>query len=252
MAPPPRIVLCVPGPWSSIHELTDRLGSGFQNGAWKDEKGRLLAKLDFRAGRNDRMEGSFEVNALPQNATLPPGDVRAVAAHVSVAYLVSAPLLREDTVRIASEMVRLGRAVLDAGGIAIKCESSGLGHSKAGWARLSEKLATGKDVLWDLHSAFVAYPMRDGDDLYTCGMHLLGYPDAIALVENDGEGAYLLKWFTLYLLDEAAQHPVASGHTFRPAEGAPRYRIQLEDCRLYEPDRFFFNPYGMWRLSPAS
>jgi hypothetical protein len=212
-----------------------------------------MAKLDFRQ-RDDRMERAFRVNAMPMNSTLMPEDVDAVALHKSVAYIVSEPAPRENAVAIARTMLRLGHALLDAGGLAIKCESSGIGHSRSGWSLLTDatEASSDADSLSTLHSLFVAAPIRKDEELYTCGMHLLGYPDAIALVDDDTEGAHLLSSFLLYLLQESVAHPIAEGHTFRPSEGSTRYRLQHEPCRLYEPDRFFFNPYGMWRLSPAS
>jgi hypothetical protein len=253
--PPPRIVLCIPGAWASQADLIDKihLGTVERNGVWKDETGQRIAKLDFR-GRDARMSDAFRVNALPMNSTLTPGDVAAVAQHGSVTYALSESVLPETAIATARQMLRVGRALLDAGGVAIKCESSGIGHSRSGWTRLAEATEASSDAacLTTLYSVFVAAPIRDGDDLYSCGMHLLGYPDAIALVDDDTKGAYLLNSFLVYLLQESRARAIASGHTFRPSEESPRYRIHHEPCRLYEPDRFLFNPYGMWRLSPAS
>jgi hypothetical protein len=137
--------------------------------------------------------------------------VEAVARHRSVAYVVGPPSSRENAVVIARQMLRFGRALLEAGGLAIKCESSGIGHSKNGWRRLTKSMegSSDEDSLPTLYSMFVAAPIGVDGELHTCGMHLLGRPDAVATVDDVSEGAYLLESFLLYLLQESEAHPLA-------------------------------------------
>jgi len=86
-----------------------------------------------------------------------------------------------------------------------------------------------------------------GEQVYSCGMHNLGYPDAIIDAGASENPVELLRVFSYYLFSE--RPAVATGETFRASEHAPRYRLSLEPCELYDSDDIFHNPYGMWRLT---
>src|SRR5262249_49104162 len=92
----------------------------------------------------------------------------------------------QEAPHVSLAFLRLGGQLLKAGAIAMKCESSGIAHSRSRWLELAESLPPSKndDAVQDswpaLFQAYVQLPIDSGDDLYACGMHLLGKPDLIA------------------------------------------------------------------------
>jgi hypothetical protein len=124
-------------------------------------------------------------------------------------------------------MIEVGRALLDAGGLAIKCDSSGIAHSADRWR------APGP-----LFDAFVRLPIiNETEELYSVGMHLLGLPDGIVeLKDFDGDIRAATRVLEEFLRTQA---PV-SGFVATP-----------EPCTGYEPDEFFWNRWGRFRLRRA-
>src|SRR5438034_343517 len=81
-----------------------------------------------------------------------------------------------DGATISHAFLRLGDGLLEAGGIAMKCESSGIAHSRSRWLELATLSETESDFWSALFDAYVQLPIQSEDDFYTCGMHLLGKP----------------------------------------------------------------------------
>jgi hypothetical protein len=115
-----------------------------------------------------------------------------------------------------------------------------------------------------LFDAYVALPIADDRNLYSCGLHLLGMPDLI--ISNDVlnhsfpgtvneqaiEACDLFNAFSLYLLGECPEGSFKSGNTFRCTPTSHRFCLTEEPCTGYEEDDFFFNPYGRWRFDNAT
>jgi hypothetical protein len=161
----------------------------------------------------------------------------------------------------------LGRQLLDAGGIAVKCESSGIAHSASFWTELTGRVETGggsgttptADFWATLYAAYVQLPIQSATDFYSCGMHLLGQPDMIvscALMSEtltDGElpeyrAVDLFVGFGAFLSSECGEKGFISGHCFRLEGESTLYRVTWEPCTGYDEDEFLFNPYGRWRF----
>jgi hypothetical protein len=168
-------------------------------------------------------------------------------------------------------MLSLGAKLLrDAGGVAMKCESSAIAHSRARWLELSgdasAPLETQQDrfnVVDAVIRAFVQLPISAGKDLYSCGAHLLGVPDVIvsnAVCPNPSVAVTLFTKFLLYLLAEcngsgALDYPCLrkfrQGNVFRTSPDSPRFKMMWEPCTGYDEDDFFFNSFGRWRAHLA-
>lgn len=164
-------------------------------------------------------------------------EMHAVAQHRSVIYLIG----HGGTSGAAEAMIRAAAALLAAGGLGVKVESSGLAHSPARWQALVADLG-----LFSAHEALVVYVT--GHDTYSCGMHLLGLPEAIT-EGIDPASADLLRVFTRYLFCEAPD--LRDGQTFAVEEGAPVYTLWQDRGVVYPADSLFTNPYGYWRLKPV-
>ncbi len=87
----------------------------------------------------------------------------------------------------------------------------------------------------------------DKGTYYSCGMHNLGYRDALVKGKlSANQAAAILQSFLLYTLIE--KPTIKDGHTFSESATAPHYRLQSMGCTTYPKGHSFFNPYGMWRL----
>jgi len=255
----PKIVLCVPGPWSTKKELV-RLG-------------RLVSKVDesidleFRDEHDERMTKAFEISHPRAEPSLDKKDFAKIEGHRSVVYLSSDNFGRTRAARVAHHMMHAARALLDAGGIAVKCESSGIALSAKRHRALTKEADEGFAALKGSEAqkararltffdamirAYVFSPLGAEDgSLHTCGMHLLGHPDvSVEGPSSDAVATHeLMRIFSLYLLAECDFDGVADGHTFRTTANEPRYRCKRVPCTGYEEDDLFWNRFGLLRLS---
>lgn len=234
----PKIVLCLVG------------DAGFANRA-----GPILAAAgaehEFR-DRNPRMVAAFQASACAVAPTLDAEELEKIAHHQSVLYLLSKNFTSAQAPETSRAMLGLGARLLEAGGLAMKCESSGIAHGRERWIALAEQAGSqAEGQSWPaLFRAYVQFPIASDTDLYTCGMHLLGKPDLIAAKALDAEDlAGLFQTFALYLLGECPEGRFAPGHTFRADDDSPRFVVRWEPCTEYDEDDFFFNPFGRWRFA---
>jgi hypothetical protein len=196
-------------------------------------------------GRDERMSAAFRASSFAANPPLTATDLAAIEGHEAALYLLSANFGAGAALAEARRMLALGGRLLEAGGSAMKCDSAGIAHGREQWRALAE--AADETALF---RAFVQYPIQDGPDLHSCGLHLLGKPDLISSVLAGGaeEAATLFPAFALYLLLECPPRRFASGHTFQADADSPRYRVRWEPCEGYEEDDYFFNPFGRYRF----
>jgi hypothetical protein len=242
----PKIVLCVPG----------------------DDEFRARCQPILEAERiehefaphNPAMVEAFRASSMTR-PVFTDEDYRRIERHTTVLYVLSKNFTAAGAPEVGHTFLNLGRRLLEAGGIAIKSESSGISHSPGRWSMLADHASGPPENLWAaLLDAYVVLPIASETDFYSCGMHLLGAPDlAIAqdATQTDsttGESTVsaaiqLFRSFALYLLSECPVGRFGSGHTFSTARDTPRYRILWEPCRAYAEDDFFFNPFGYWRFT---
>jgi hypothetical protein len=266
----PRIVLCIPGPWQSREELASRLEERafiLEKEALRTADGAESFTAEFR-GPDPRMKGAFQASACRIRPSLRPIDYREIEAHRGVMYVLSPPYGRGTAARVAARMLEVGRAVIDAGGSAVKCESSGIAHSGDRWREMEQRLlAAGGSVAtrsasveeraraWTpLFDAFVRLPiLGESEDLYSCGMHLLGCPDGIVELrdfpgQNIRAGHQVLEGFLRSLRIDTAPGSVPLNHVFKGAGTEDRFMSALELCTGVLPDDFFWNRWGCFRL----
>jgi hypothetical protein len=213
---------------------------------------------EFRP-RDERMVDAFKASMFRLEQSLDEQVYEQIAGHITVLYFESSNFSAQQAPAAGRNLLQLGRCLLEAGGIAMKCESSGIAHGRQRWIELAGQSESAAP--WAaLFRAYVQFPLSAGDDFHTCGMHLLGKPDLImsedlmqSAFENDESPimavVYLFEVFALYLLGECPDGSFASGHTFRTDAHYPRLRVRWERCTGYDEDDLFFNPFGRWRFA---
>jgi hypothetical protein len=240
----PKIVLCIPGHGDFPSKCEPIL----------DEEG---IEHELKP-RDRRMVHAFEVSSMAR-PSLTEQDYGNLARHEVVLYAMSRNFMAAEGPETSHAFLRLGRRLLEAGGIAIKSECSGIACSCSRWIELADQAEGGGESFWaGLFDAFVVFPIGSKTDVYSCGMHLLGKPDLIvsqALLEPHAgrsvalAAASLFRVFGMYLLAECPDGGFVSGNTFSVDQTSPRYRVIWEPCTGYAEDEFFFNPFGRWRFT---
>ena len=236
-----QIVLCIPGPWESSAELIPAL-IGADSGYLYAGSVMMHIETGFACRalleeHDPAMAGAF---AAAGHHWAGSEAMDRIAGHRGVVYLVARG---EGSEQVSRRLMQAAAALLTAGGLGVKVESTGLAHDPQTWRELSGDASPAA-----LHRAFVVY-VNAAADVYSCGMHNLGLRDAIVARAPGADGAELLRVFTGYLATEAPA--IEAGQTFSPDADGPVYRI-LEDAGVdYGQASLFNNPYGSWRLAPA-
>lgn len=285
---PSKIILCAPFAWTAA-ELRAHLSSDPLRLVSESPSETLLFTpdhvfdADLRDGADARIEKAFRASA-PRAQSFREEDFLTLRAHRSTLYVLSDGIRQDDAAEIAHGMMHLGVSLLDKDALALKCDSAGIAHagerfralvveSDAAMRALAKKDKTKDEAIaaryrfWRaLFETFVRGPIADGEDFYTCGMHLLGRRDAIvarscfdhrvgdAVAEGSdvvaaGRAHALMEAFLLYVLAECGDDAPRAGHTFRRTDDEPRWTIAIEPCARYPEDDFFHNPAGYFRLT---
>lgn len=221
--------LLVPGPWRSAAELVQKVDGARERG------GAPLANgdVELQIVEDDRFGAAF---AFGRRGPLP-AELRTQIDRCRHAAVVEIALrLESDHAAIA----KLGRALRDAGGLAVRMELSG---GASTWESWLARLDSGSVV--DIYDAAVIL-VRDGDTVFSVGMHHFDRPDAEIRMSDPREAIAWLDAFHGYQLVEDPL--LVSGQTFRPEEDArPRVFERWPDARHRSSDGRY-NPFGVYRF----
>ena len=224
----PAVEIWVPGPWADRGAIESAIGaSGRQFTFDLDGPEPDLARwMDIGSGR------AFDDD-----------QIAAIAAHRSIVKLA----VEDRGADLADVLLTSTRAIKAAGGLGVRLEKCGLAHPFARWEQfLSEPGGAG------LYRALVLQvPDDERAWLSSFGMNQFGLPDA-AYDGDDFEGvqaATTVFAFNGYLREERPK--LADGHTFAYDQGAPVVRLAHEVDDRYAVSDPYFNPQGIWVLSPV-
>jgi hypothetical protein len=131
-------------------------------------------------------------------------------------------------------------AVMTAGGAGVFVDNSGIAHGATDWRTLLDSADDG-GVYW----AFIS-TVRGEDELYSIGMHILGFRDAI--IPSTGNDEYDHRALHSFL-----GYTAFSGATIQDGELVgdvvlPTFRAHMQADERMPHDAPMFNPYGRWRL----
>jgi hypothetical protein len=151
--------------------------------------------------------------------------------------------------RMAREMMELATALVRAGGLAVKIESSGAAIGRDEWFRRVDPAHQPAGMYW----AYVALHRRnpgaaDGRGAYSCGMHNFGLRDVVTDLFLDAEALASLMHNFLGLTFQTPPPPMKDGEELSDEESGVVYRVREEPCTTFPPGHMQHNPFGMWRL----
>jgi hypothetical protein len=224
-----KTILCLPGLWedrTAFLAASMKAGLPAAGAFIVDTLAGTHVELEFQP-RDERMKRAFSASEIPDD------ELAAIDEHKSVVYLIGEGGDLDKLRALVSIAVRL----LPQGALGIKVESAGVAAPIATWMELSQQFDP-----FSLIRCFVVVAL--GDEAYSCGMHNLGFPDAI------GSDPEALQRFNLYQLVE--RPTLRDGQTFAVTAESPAFQLHKEPCTMWPSDDPYFNPYGMWRLRPAS
>jgi hypothetical protein len=237
---PVEIVLAVPGNWLNRAEIVTAIA----------KKGRGY-RLTGDILTNPATGESFDLEIAEHDPDLietfiPAGrgllslqDFAALDHHTFTLYLTGAG----GSLETAHQIMDAAAALLWAGGIALRVESSGMVHSAGRWLNCVRYQDSDLAALFD---AFVILNRQD-DLVFSCGMHNFGFRDGVISIKTvREEPLQTLQTFLLYLMQE--NPPLKDGTIFSTQPDLPHYRLKGEKCTGYSPGDLLYNPFGLWRL----
>ncbi|WP_289055940.1 hypothetical protein [Carboxylicivirga marina] len=236
-----KTALCIPGIWENRSDIVSSITK--ENLGDFLFAGTVIMNLKTKQGfeleiheRDENMREAFKcagiVNRLSDNF------LNQIEQHNYVIYLIG----ETGSLKDAKAISEAGEAILKAGGIGIKVESTGKAFSKEHWTSLLMDFQES-----NLYEMFVLDSIHDGNSTtYTCGMHNLGFKDCIVSNIKFQESVHLLTIFGYYQIVDKPD--IKEKQTFSEDINSPVYQIVNEPNQPYKGDELFENPYGMWRL----
>ncbi len=235
----PEIVLCIPGMWANRSELVERIvkqseGYLFAGFILHNMESHEFFELKYET-RDEGMQAAFRA-ASPHWVNTP--EMARISRHASVVYLAGPG----GSVGNVQAIMRAANALLKAGGLGVKVDTTGIAHGPSAWREMCEEFQYGS-----AHRGFVLHVGGDRE-IYTCGMQNFGMKDVIAEKFDDDDTLELLRIFTRYMVVELPE--ILDGQTFKVTPDAPVYRIVVDPGVSYDRGSLFSNTYGFWRLVP--
>jgi hypothetical protein len=230
-----EVTLRIPGTWSRPEEFYE----GLPRGCRCTKEGLVL------------LDGSeFELHVLPADEEfpgifagscpkLPTESERERIENFKVNICLTGP---GGSIEAAKRLMAGAAAVLAAGGAGVFVDNSGIAHGATDWLTLLNSADDG-GVYW----AFVL-AARSEEDVYSMGMHVLGFRDAI--IPSTGNEEYDSRTLHSFL-----GYTAFSGAVLKDGEIVGDAVLPTFSAHMQPDDRVpegapMFNPYGRWRLVP--
>jgi hypothetical protein len=230
-----EVTLRIPGIWRQPEEFYD----GLPSGCHCNERGLVLAdgsEFELNVVGADEEFPQIFANSCPK---LPTEDERDRIDR----YLVNICLTgRCGSIAAAKRIMEAGAAVLTAGGAGVFVDNSGIAHGATDWHTLHNSADNG-GVYW----AFVTLVRGEGV-LYSIGMHILGFRDAIVPATADEERDYRtihsFLGFTAFSGAKIKDGDLVSDPSL------PTLRAYAQPDDRVPREAPMHNPFGRWRLEP--
>lgn len=230
-----EVTLRLPGTWEHPGELIERLPEGC----------RLTPEaLILPNGK------SFEFNPLSSDEDfprvfagscpkLPTEEEREQIENFTVNACITGP---GGNLEAAYDLMQAAAALIEAGAAGVFVDNSGISHGATDWLALTESRQNG-GVYW----AFVT-TVGNEDELYSMGMHILGFREAVIPRTGDEE-------FDFRTLHSFLGYSYASGAAIKNGDVVgdpilPTFRVYHEPHDRLPPGSPMSNPFGQWRLKP--
>lgn len=144
------------------------------------------------------------------------------------------------SLRAARAMMQAGAAIVQAGGAGVFIDNSGVAHGGTLWQQMAEDCSPEA-----VSYAFVGI-VGSEREIWTMGMHVLGFPDIVMSRADCAEDGEALIEVVRYIC--SGEKPFGDGHVIVD-EAGPRFRAAaaaMDERLIGSP---MHNPFGRLRLS---
>jgi hypothetical protein len=227
-----EIAIRIPGAWAHPGELLERMPEGFR----LTPKALVLpegAEIEFNPLPPDGQFAQIFESTCRRPAT---ADELAVVGRYTVNIGLSGP---GGSLEAARTMMQAGAAIVRAGGAGVFIDNSALAHGGGDWLEMAED--GGPDAL---SFAFVSI-VRGRHEVWTLGMHVLGYPEIGMLradIEPEGDAIIDVIRYVC-----SGEKPIGDGHVLADEHG-PRYQAVATSDDERSAGSPMHNPFGRLRL----
>jgi hypothetical protein len=232
---PLEVTLRIPGTWREPEEFYSRLPRGCHctADALVLEDG---SQFELHALQADEEFPQVFADSCPK---LPTESERERIDNYQVNICLTGP---GGSIEAAKRLMAGAAAIIAAGGAGVFVDNSGIAHGASDWLTLFDSADDG-GVYW----AFIS-TVRTGKELYSVGMHILGFRDAIVPSTGDEEFDYrALHSFLGYSAFSGAT--LQDGDVVRDAV-LPTFSAHAQPDDRVPENAPMFNPHGRWRLAP--
>jgi hypothetical protein len=140
----------------------------------------------------------------------------------------------------ALRMMQAAAAIVRAGGAGVFIDNCALAHGGENWLMMTDDASS--DALTFAFAAII----RGDVDVWTMGMHALGFPDIVMRrAEADAHEQAIIEMIRYVA---ASPKPIGDGHLLADEHG-PRFRVAHEPSSPRDADSPLHNPFGRWRLT---
>lgn len=228
-----QVTLRIPGVWSHPGELVQRMPDGYR----LTPEALFLpdgAEIEMVAMPPDDQFAGIFASSCRRPAT---ADELATIGRYTVNIGLKGP---GGSLKAARTMMRAGAAVVRAGGAGVFIDNSAIAHG--GGHRLDMADDGGPDAL---SFAFVGI-ISSVREVWTMGMHVLGYPEIImqnADVDADGDTIVEIIRYVC-----GGEKPLGDGHLLCDEQG-PRFQAAAAPADERTAGSPMHNPFGRLRLT---
>jgi hypothetical protein len=224
--------LRIPGQWLGLEELVERLPEGYQ--------------LD---GEILRMPDDFVLQLTPLMPDKQFGTVFRTACRgrlsshsqqILDSYAMNAALSGPGgSLENAQRMMEAGAALIQAGGAGVFIDNSALSHDGEDWMEMADDGSSDA-----LSFGFISI-VHSSREIWTLGMHILGYSDIAMNASDIGQRGEEIIDVVRYI--SRGHKPIGDGHIIADEHG-PRYQAIAVHSQRFEPGSPLFNPFGRLQL----
>lgn len=190
-------------------------------------------KVDFDvADADDKFAKIFRSSCRQPPTQEEQATVDGYAANV----LLSGP---GGSLEAAHAMMKAGSAIIRAGGAGVFNDNSGLAHGGENWTAMTDD--GGADAL---SFAFVTI-VRGKTDVWTMGMHVLGFRDIVMKRADIEVGGFDIIEMIRYVCRN--EKPLENAHIIADLDG-PRFQLFTAESDPNLAGSPLENPFGRWKL----
>ena len=224
--------LRIPGAWTHPRELLDHIPEGFR----LTDRTLVLpdgTEIELTLIPRDEQFAEIFKSSCRRPAT---DEELAILSRYTVNIFLIGPGGSLDAARA---MMQAGAAIVRTGGAGVFIDNSALAHGGGDWIEMADEGSSDA-----LSFAFVAI-VRGPRELWTMGMHVLGFPDLV-MPRADGDRETIVEVIRYVA---AGKKPIDDGHLLADGRGVPRFRVAAAPDDERSAPIAMKNPFGRLRLT---